>query len=155
MDLFLIAARSKECCLIDKVAEICACKAGRTACKHIQICIIRDRFPFCMHIEDAYEACRVIITENREKLDLIASALLERETLNASELEELMTKGTIGDKDKDDNDSDDTGKPLPIPVDVVIDDSTQTSEEAERAEEERPAPIPTTEPKFNLTQWNK
>ena len=107
------------------------------------------------YIEDAYEACRVIITENREKLDLIASALLERETLNASELEELMTKGTIGDKDKDDNDSDDTGKPLPIPVDVVIDDSTQTSEEAERAEEERPAPIPTTEPKFNLTQWNK
>jgi ATP-dependent metalloprotease ftsH len=37
----------------------------------------------------------------------------------------------------------------------VIDDSTQTTEEAERASEERPAPIPTTEPKFNVTQWNK
>ena len=107
------------------------------------------------YIEEAYEACRVLITENREKLDLIASALLERETLNASELEELMTKGTISSKNKDDNDSDDTGKPLPIPVDVVIDDSTQTSEEAERAAEERPAPVPTTEPKFNVTQWNK
>ena len=107
------------------------------------------------YIEEAYEACRVLITENREKLDLIASALLERETLNASELEELMTKGTISSKNKDDNDSDDTGKPLPIPVDVVIDDSTQTSEEAERAAEERPVPVPTTEPKFNVTQWNK
>ena len=106
------------------------------------------------YIEEAYEACRVIITENRDKLDLIANALLERETLNAAELEELMKKGTISDKDKDDN-VDDTGKPLPIPVDVVIDDSTQTSEEAERAAEERPAPVPTTEPKFNLTQWNK
>ena len=106
------------------------------------------------YIEEAYEACRVLITENRDKLDLIASALLDRETLNAAELEELMTKGTISDKDKDD-DADDTGKPLPIPVDVVIDDSTQTSEEAEHAAEDRPAPVPTTEPKFNVTQWTK
>jgi hypothetical protein len=107
------------------------------------------------YIEEAYEACRVLITENREKLDRIAEALLERETLNAAELEELMTKGSISGKDTKDDESDDTGKPLPIPVDVVIDDSTQTSEEAERAAEERPAPVPTTEPKFNVTQWNK
>ena len=106
-------------------------------------------------VEEAYEACRVIITENRDKLDLIANALLERETLNASELEELMTKGVISDKDEKDDDADDTGKPLPIPVDVVIDDSTQTSEEAEHAEEERSVPVPTTEPKFNVTQWDK
>ena len=106
-------------------------------------------------VEEAYEACRVIITENRDKLDLIANALLERETLNASELEELMTKGVISDKDEKDDDADDTGKPLPIPVDVVIDDATQTSEEAEHAAEERSAPVPTTEPKFNVTQWDK
>jgi len=60
-----------------------------------------------------------------------------------------------GDKDEKDDDTDDTGKPLPIPVDVVIDDSTQTSEEAEHAAEERSAPVPTTEPKFNVTQWDK
>ena len=107
------------------------------------------------YIEEAYEACRVLITENREKLDRIAEALLERETLNAAELEELMTKGSISGKDTKSDEPDDTGKPLPIPVDVVIDDSTQTSEEAERAAEERPAPVPTTEPKFNVTQWNK
>ena len=107
------------------------------------------------YIEEAYEACRTIIVENRDKLDLIAKELLERETLSAAELEELMTKGAISEKDKQNDDTDDTGKPAPIPVDVVIDDSTQTSEEAERAAEQRPAPVAAPEPKFNVTQWNK
>ena len=107
------------------------------------------------YIEEAYEACRTIIVENRDKLDLIAKELLERETLSAAELEELMTKGAISEKDKQNDDTDDTGKPAPIPVDVVIDDSTQTSEEAERAAEKRPAPIAAPEPKFNVTQWDK
>ena len=93
--------------------------------------------------------------ENRDKLDLIAKELLERETLSAAELEELMTKGAISEKDKQNDDMDDTGKPAPIPVDVVIDDSTQTSEEAERAAEKRPAPVAAPEPKFNVTQWDK
>ena len=107
------------------------------------------------YIEEAYEACRTIIVENRDKLDLIAKELLERETLSAAELEELMTKGAISEKDKQNDDTDDTGKPAPIPVDVVIDDSTQTSEEAERTAEKRPAPVAAPEPKFNVTQWNK
>ena len=107
------------------------------------------------YIEEAYEACRTIIVENRDKLDLIAKELLERETLSAAELEELMTKGSISDKDEKDDDTDDMGNPAPIPVDVVIDDSTQTSEEAERAAEERPAPVAAPEPKFNVTQWDK
>ena len=107
------------------------------------------------HIEEAYEACRKIIEENRDKLDLIAAALLERETLNAVELEELMTKGVISDPDDRRDEKDDTGTPASIPVDVVIDDATQTSEEAEQAAVERPAPVPTAEPKLNITQWNK
>ncbi len=107
------------------------------------------------YIEEAYEACRTIIVENRDKLDLIAKELLERETLSAAELEELMTKGAISEKDKQNDDTDDTGKPAPIPVDVVIDDSTQTSEEAERAAEKRPVPVAAPEPKFNVTQWDK
>ena len=107
------------------------------------------------YIEEAYEACRTIIVENRDKLDLIAKELLERETLSAAELEELMTKGAISEKDKQNDDTDDTGKPAPIPVDVVIDDATQTSEEAERAAEKRPVPVAAPEPKFNVTQWDK
>ena len=107
------------------------------------------------YIEEAYEACRTIIVENRDKLDLIAKELLERETLSAAELEELMTKGAISERDNQNDDTDDTGKPTPIPVDVVIDDSTQTSEEAERAAEKRPVPVAAPEPKFNVTQWDK
>ena len=107
------------------------------------------------YIDEAYEACRTIIVENRDKLDLIANALLERETLNAAELEELMNRGHIAEKSDESGDDDDDDTAFLIPVDVVIDDSSQTSEEAERTVEERTVPIPTAEPKFNLTQWNK
>ena len=107
------------------------------------------------YIDEAYEACRTIIVENRDKLDLIANALLERETLNAAELEELMNRGHIAEKSDESEDDDDDDTAFLIPVDVVIDDSSKTSEEAERTVEERTVPIPTAEPKFNLTQWNK
>ena len=52
------------------------------------------------YIDEAYEACRKIIIDNRDKLDLIAQALIERETLEASELEELVETGKITEKDK-------------------------------------------------------
>jgi ATP-dependent metalloprotease ftsH len=107
------------------------------------------------YIDEAYEVCRTIIVENRDKLDLIANALLERETLNAAELEELMNRGHLAEKPDEPEDDDDDDTAFLIPVDVVIDDSSQTSEEAERTVEERTVPIPTAEPKFNLTQWNK
>ena len=38
----------------------------------------------------AYERARAILTENREKLDNVSSALLERETLNGDEFVALM-----------------------------------------------------------------
>jgi len=50
------------------------------------------------YIEDAYEECRTIIMGNIDKLTLIAEALMEHETLEASELEELMTTGVIAKK---------------------------------------------------------
>ena len=50
------------------------------------------------YIEDAYEECRTIIKDNLDKLTLIAEALMEYETLEASQLEELMTKGVITTK---------------------------------------------------------
>ena len=56
------------------------------------------------YMEEAYEACRKIITENRDKLELIAQALMERETLTAKELEELLTTGSITDPDDKDED---------------------------------------------------
>lgn len=42
------------------------------------------------YMEDAYQACRDIINENRDKLDIIAKALMERETLTAAELKAMV-----------------------------------------------------------------
>ena len=42
------------------------------------------------YLEEAYEACRVIINENRDKLDRIAQALIDKETLTAAELREIV-----------------------------------------------------------------
>ena len=41
-------------------------------------------------MEEAYEACRTIINENRDKLDAIAKALIEKETLSADELKDVV-----------------------------------------------------------------
>jgi len=49
------------------------------------------------YMEEAYTACREIITEHRHQLDLIAEALIERETLSAKELQELIDTGRIAE----------------------------------------------------------
>ena len=41
-------------------------------------------------MEEAYEACRTIINENRDKLDAIAKALIDKETLSAEELKQIV-----------------------------------------------------------------
>ena len=42
------------------------------------------------YLEEAYDACRVIINEHRHELDLIAQALIEKETLTADELKAIV-----------------------------------------------------------------
>ena len=105
-------------------------------------------------MEDAYEACRQIITENRDKLELIANALLERETLTAAELEELMRTGKLPDPPQDD-DHDDTGKPAMTPLASAEPVSAAQEPAAEEAPEHAPAPTGETEPKFNVTHYSK
>ena len=105
-------------------------------------------------MEDAYEACRQIITENRDKLELIANALLERETLTAAELEELMRTGKLPDPPQDD-DHDDTGKPAMTPLASAEPASAAQAPAAEEAPEHAPAPTGETEPKFNVTHYSK
>ncbi|WP_075979844.1 ATP-dependent zinc metalloprotease FtsH [Bacillus massilinigeriensis] len=46
-------------------------------------------------IKECYEKARKILTENREKLDLIAKTLLEVETLNAEQIRHLADHGTM------------------------------------------------------------
>lgn len=46
-------------------------------------------------IDECYSECTKIITENKEKLELIANALLEHETLNGEQIEELYQNGKM------------------------------------------------------------
>ncbi|OCA80692.1 cell division protein FtsH [Bacillus sp. FJAT-27225] len=48
-------------------------------------------------INESYERCRKILTENRDKLDLIANTLLEVETLDADGIKHLMEHGRLPD----------------------------------------------------------
>ena len=100
------------------------------------------------YIEDAYEECRKIITDNIDKLHLIAEALMERETLDASELEELMTKGKITEKPKEEKEppQDDTPLMTPIPTTPAV--SVEVSGLSEAPEK---APLGAPEPKLNIT----
>ncbi len=61
-------------------------------------------------IEEAYAKTQEILRTNMAKLELMANALLERETLEAHELEELMKDGAISEKQAaaDDDDAPET-----------------------------------------------
>ncbi len=100
------------------------------------------------YIEDAYEECRKIITDNIDKLHLIAEALMERETLDASELEELMTKGKISEKPKEKEEPPEDGTPLMTPIPTTPAVSVEVSGLAEETKE---VPLGTPEPKLNIT----
>ncbi|PJN90339.1 ATP-dependent zinc metalloprotease FtsH, partial [Bacillus sp. mrc49] len=50
-------------------------------------------------IREAYERCKKILTENREKLDLVAKTLLEVETLDAEQIQSLFHNGKLPDRD--------------------------------------------------------
>ena len=115
--------------------------------------------------EDAYASCRTIIRENRDKLELIAQALIERETLTAKELEELLETGKITDppEDDDDNGGDDhTGTPLVTPI-PAVETGVAPVPVKEAAPEPEPIPEkaapagekPETAPKFNVTHYDK
>ncbi|WP_337471040.1 ATP-dependent zinc metalloprotease FtsH, partial [Mitsuokella jalaludinii] len=107
------------------------------------------------YMEEAYEACRKIITENRDKLELIAQALMERETLTAKELEELLTTGSITDPDdKDEDDKPQSGTPAvtPLPVEQAEKPEAVAKETEKESEEEHEKEA---EPKFNVTHYDK
>ncbi len=59
------------------------------------------------YIEEAYEGCRTILTENIDKLHLIAQKLIEHETLSATQLQELMTTGKLQEDEPKDKPHDD------------------------------------------------
>lgn len=50
-------------------------------------------------IKEAYERCKQILIENREKLDLIARTLLEEETLDRDQITGLFNEGKLPERD--------------------------------------------------------
>ncbi|WML42536.1 ATP-dependent zinc metalloprotease FtsH [Neobacillus sp. PS3-40] len=49
-------------------------------------------------IKECYEKAKKVLTENRDKLDLIATTLLEIETLDAEQIKHLVEKGSLPDR---------------------------------------------------------
>lgn len=49
-------------------------------------------------IKESYERAKQILTENRDKLELVAQTLLEVETLDAEQINHLVDHGTLPDR---------------------------------------------------------
>ncbi|QCS54733.1 ATP-dependent zinc metalloprotease FtsH [Priestia flexa] len=58
-------------------------------------------------IKDSYERARQILTENRDKLELIAQTLLKVETLDAEQIKHLVDHGTLPDRSPKSSDEED------------------------------------------------
>jgi cell division protease FtsH len=61
-------------------------------------------------IKECYAKAKKLLTENRDKLDLIANTLLEVETLDAEQIKHLVEKGTLPDRSSSDETTSGTTK---------------------------------------------
>ena len=102
---------------------------------------------------ELWQAMELEAARQRDKLELIAQALMERETLEASELEELVTTGHITEKPQPEDDEpehdDDTVIVEKLKQTIEQRDAepdTATAVEPEKAEEKETAP------KLNVTR---
>ena len=100
-------------------------------------------------ITTAYEECRILLSDNIDKLHDIAAALMDKETLDAEELEEIVGFGNVTKKEpaeKDDHhDDDDTTTPLMIPVEEPAKNESAAKETAKEA-----VPVDVANPEPNL-----
>ncbi|MCR5834838.1 MAG: ATP-dependent zinc metalloprotease FtsH [Selenomonadaceae bacterium] len=79
------------------------------------------------YMSEAYEDCRKIITDNRDKLDAIAKALIDKETLTAQELKDIVF-GKELPKLPEDNPPVMIEKPAPIDETNLTDKTNLTNE---------------------------
>ena len=83
-------------------------------------------------IDDAYQTAERILTENKDKVELIANALLEFETLDASHLRDLIEHGEMKDPPS-------APKPPPVPEEFKKKAAPKASGE-DRPEDDGPIP---------------
>ena len=100
-------------------------------------------------ITTAYEECRILLSDNIDKLHDIAAALMDKETLDAEELEEIVGFGNVTKKEPaekyDHHDDDDTTTPLLIPVEEPAKNEAAAKETAKEA-----VPVDVANPEPNL-----
>lgn len=82
-------------------------------------------------IKECYEKARTVLTENRDKLDLIANTLLEVETLDAEQIKHLVDHGTLPDRTTASVDLDKTETTIVDDVKVNIGGKKEDSVESE------------------------
>ncbi len=83
-------------------------------------------------IDEAYETAERVLTEGRDKVELIAKALLEFETLDASHLRDLIDHGEMKDPPS-------APKPPPVPDEFKKKPAAKSSEE-DRPDDDGPIP---------------
>jgi cell division protease FtsH len=89
-------------------------------------------------IKDCYERAKVILTENKDKLELIATTLLEIETLDAGQIQSLMEHGKLPDRPTSSSDESGENKDVKVTIQKKNEEAETTSEETpvEEASEE-------------------
>lgn len=103
-------------------------------------------------ITTAYEECRILLSDNIDKLHDIAAALMDKETLDAEELEEIVGFGNVTKKDpadkEDHHKDDDATTPLLVPVEEPV---KKESAAQETAKESVPVDVANPEPNLNTS----
>ncbi|AJD89403.1 cell division protein FtsH [Jeotgalibacillus malaysiensis] len=86
-------------------------------------------------IKECYERAKTILTENREKLELIAETLLDIETLDAEQIRHLVDHGKLPERDYDQGNGEDRKDITEESKEIESDETTVTTDSEINAEE--------------------
>ncbi|MGM7637404.1 ATP-dependent zinc metalloprotease FtsH [Bacillus sp. Hm123] len=92
-------------------------------------------------IKNCYERAKEILTENRDKLDVIANTLLEIETLDAAQIKHLADHGTLPERKYADSESSDASGNDQVKVNVQRKEEPAQAEDVVESEDKPVAPI--------------
>lgn len=90
-------------------------------------------------INYCYDRAKTILTENKDKLELIAETLLEVETLDAKQIKSLMDHGVLPEPEKVDADSEDIKVNIQSKEEAEASDPNEESETKEESTEQQDA----------------
>jgi cell division protease FtsH len=79
-------------------------------------------------IKESYERARQILTDNRDKLELVAQTLLEIETLDAAQINSLVEHGKLPDRPVTNNDKDSTSEDVKVNIQTKKDEEDSSDQ---------------------------